>query len=554
MRKEGRGSLYTMATGTGPGLTEPADHSPHELGEDDLRVVLRVLHPVAEKYKFLGVEMNVKMNEIKKIQRQFSDPDECLLEVLSVRLKQIPSLTWRDIDTALRSGPVGEPQLADRIRRQYGHLYGLHPCIQESPLGKNQTTIMSQMTINKKKEESARTSIQEQHFVEKVSESKRYRKPSEKVQMDISEVVVKKTWQNPSYTKRHSKAEKKYERETQYEGKTQRKRRVTNNKSESETSIPSSEQHISKANSSDSTEESYSSGKEDSAEKVSEMERKQKLSAKPREDLNLHSHREILVTKVKEKSGNFPTFLSEDKSIVYESRSTHEGREKQMKKTLEQSDSINESKYETIVEEKNSDMSDIEEQQDDTPIRKTGRRTRVHSDNPSASSPTTHRGTQSDSKYKRRETTKHQTHIKRVKHQKSSSSSETDDDSSSQECDLLRNLSESENKALIKAFKCCFGKLCLAIKDPEKAAAELQARHLLSCSMVETLLTSPESQQMKAIALVRALKKRIKLHPVRVFTIIEVFLQNEILKEAGRELWNEAGIQISPFQTKFTLS
>ena len=83
----------------------PADQSPDELGEDDLKVVFKALHSVAGKYMFLGVEMNVKMNEIEKIQRQcFSNPDECLLKVLSVRLKQIPSLTWRDIETALRSG------------------------------------------------------------------------------------------------------------------------------------------------------------------------------------------------------------------------------------------------------------------------------------------------------------------------------------------------------------------------------------------------------------------------------------------------------------------
>ena len=168
---------------------------------------------------------------------------------------------------------------------------------------------------------------------------------------------------------------------------------------------------------------------------------------------------------------------------------------------------------------------------------------------PSASSPTSQGETQSDSKCRRRET-KHQTHIKRVKHQKGSSSSETDDDSSSQECDLLKNLSESENKALIRAFKCCFGKLCLAIMDPEKAAAELQARHLLSCSTVESLLTSPESQQVKAITLVRALKKRIKSRPVKLFTIIEVFLHNDILKEAGRDLWSETGIRLPNFPDK----
>ena len=117
-----------MATGTGPCRSTPAD----ELGEDDLRVVFKALHAVAKKYMFLGVEMKVKMSEIEKIQSQCSDPDECLLKVFSIRLRKIPSLTWRDIDTALRSDTVGEPQLADRIRRQYGHLYSPGPSFETS--------------------------------------------------------------------------------------------------------------------------------------------------------------------------------------------------------------------------------------------------------------------------------------------------------------------------------------------------------------------------------------------------------------------------------------
>ena len=59
------------------------------------------------------------------------------------------------------------------------------------------------------------------------------------------------------------------------------------------------------------------------------------------------------------------------------------------------------------------------------------------------------------------------------------------------------NLTESENKALIRVSN--------AIKDPDKAAAELQARRLLSCSTVESLLTSPKSQQEKAIIVFLAL-------------------------------------------------
>ena len=197
-----------------------------------------------------------------------------------------------------------------------------------------------------------------------------------------------------------------------------------------------------------------------------------------------------------------------------------------------------------LVEQPNADISDVEAEQHDTVRRK-----RVHSGSPPDSPPTSH---ESNSKSKRREAI-HQKHLKRVKHsrkmkQESSSSSENDDACSSPESDMLRNLTESENKGLIKAFKRCFGKLCLAIKDPDKAAAELQAKGLLSCSMMESLLTSPESQQVKAIALVRGLKKRIKSRPVRVFAIIDVFLCNEILKEAGRELWNETGTEPPTFQ------
>ena len=392
-------------------------------------------------------------------------------------MKQIPSLTWRDIDTALKSDTVGEPQLADRIRRQYGHLYGLHLSL-ESPLGKKQRTKVSEMTRSKKKEVSSRISIQEHDFVEEVSESERYRKPSEEGQMDT--MVVKKTWQKAkksTYTKIHSARDKNIHMfsETECGQRANQKRRLKH--------------------------------KHQQTPRLVKLE--QYYAASGKESPSIHSETEINLDKSPE----------------------------------------------TIVEEQNSDMSDMEEQQHDTPIRKTGRKMRVHSDNPPASSPASQGGTQSDSKCRRRET-KHQTHIKRVKHQKGSSSSETDDDSSSQECDLLRNLSESENKALIKAFKCCFGKLCLAIKDPEKAAAELQARHLLSCSTVESLLTSPESQQVKAITLVRALKKRIKSYPIKLFTIIEVFLHNDILKEAGRELWSETGtVYDFPLsQTKFYCS
>ena len=796
---------------TARGVHHSHHQSTDELGEDDLNVVLEALHPAAAKYLFLGVAMNVKMNEIEKIESQCSDPNKCLLKVLSVRLKQIPSLTWRDIDTALRSGSVQEVRLANSIREQYEHLY---PSSQEIVQGNNSDSTEESYSLEQEKDSAEEVSETERYQKpseqpredeypyshretpmrktkrkrgksarkytqkeanEEVNEPDRYRKPSEKLKMDVNEVVVKMTQQKSPYTKRHSKPGKKcIEKELKHEGETQRKKKATKYdkesqvvcgsqhrhkvkhseqraqkevqiESESESSASSSEQEIVQADNSDSREESNSSEQEeDSAEEVSETERYQKPSEQPRDD---ESHRETPVIRAKGKSGMSSTLLSKKKSKVYESG----GKEKQKTKAVDQSVSDVESKniivgeacgteksvkskmttatcyvseigrkksrkqapkemqrensatsgeeepssssaysktreerkastrkkvldnpeqvlkkqYEVVIakhkqpttvqtesdsensascseeeqshtpepkrkiipavkysnentetmisvqtpgetgrqaetefyqkadrkrklshkhqltpkhvklehysptsgeespsnhsgtemsidkspktsaEQPNAENSDMEEEQHDTVRRK-----RVHSDSPPGSPPISQGKTRSDSKSKRkRRDPKRQGHHKRVKRRKkmkqeSSSSSETDDDFSS---NMLRNVTESENKGLIKAFRRCFGKLCLAIEDPEKAAAELQARRLLSRSTMENFLTSPESQIEKAINLLHALKKRIESRPVRVFTIIEVFLCNEVLKEAGRELWNETGTQTSHF-------
>ena len=361
-----------MATGTGPCRSAPANQShqsPDELGEDDLNVVLEALHPVAAKYMFLGVAMKVKMNEIKKIQKRCSDHDECLLEVLSVRLKQIPPLTWRDIDTALRSDTVGEPQLADRIRRQYGHLYTPDPSF-EASLDQEQGRKMSSMTKSKKKTKKEKPSRKytKQDSDEEVSESERYRKPSKKLQMDVNEAVVKKIKQKAKkcpYIKRHPKPEKQYiEKESKHRGETQRKKKATKYdkesqvvcgsqhrhkvkhseqraqkevqiESESESFASScSEQEIVRVDNSDSTEESYSlEQEEDSAEEVSETERYQKPSERPKVDEYPHSHRETHVRMTKGKIGR----CSDLEKSKFESQSKPEAKAKQKKKEVDQS-------------------------------------------------------------------------------------------------------------------------------------------------------------------------------------------------------------------------
>ena len=130
--------------------------------------------------------------------------------------------------------------------------------------------------------------------------------------------------------------------------------------------------------------------------------------------------------------------------------------------------------------------------------------------------------------------------VVKKKEKRESSSSVTDD--SSPESEMLRNLTQSEIKNLVKVFKCFFGRLCCAIKYPVETAAQLQAKRLISCSTMENIITSPESQQVKAITLVRALDRKIKPRPDKIFTVTKVFLENKSLQNVGRQLWTETGI------------
>ena len=202
--------------------------------------------------------------------------------------------------------------------------------------------------------------------------------------------------------------------------------------------------------------------------------------------------------------------------------------------------------------EESTERSDSEsEEPDPRGERRRKKRIRETSDTPLASDPSSYPISENETRRKydnsewQRRKSKHARYHRRGKERRrergrqesSSSSSETDD--SSPECD--RNLSESESRKLKRLFKCAFGRLCRAITNPDEVAVELQAKRLLSCSTTERILTSPESKQGKAIILVRALARRIKPRPDRVFTAIEVFLSSEGLQDIGAEMKIKAG-------------
>ena len=206
-------------------------------------------------------------------------------------------------------------------------------------------------------------------------------------------------------------------------------------------------------------------------------------------------------------------------------------------------------------ERSDSESSSREQEEPDTPEERRRKRIRETGDTPLASDPSSYptSGNETRRKYDNSEwqrmISKHaryhrrgrERHRERVRQEGSSSSSDSAD--SSPECDRI--LSESERRKPKKLFKCAFGRLCRDITNPDDVAVELQAKRLLSRSTTESILSSPDSRQAKAIFLVRALARRIKPRPDRVFTAIEVFCSSEGLKDIGKEMKIKAGK--SPF-------
>ena len=113
---------------------------------------------------------------------------------------------------------------------------------------------------------------------------------------------------------------------------------------------------------------------------------------------------------------------------------------------------------------------------------------------------------------------------------------------SSPECDMTKNQYDGEMKELVNIFKRFFGQLCCAVFDPKDFAAKLQKKGLISRAMMREMMLSPESQQVKIIALIDKLDKKTRSRPDRLFMIIEVMLENETLQSIAREILRQASM------------
>ena len=258
-----------MATGAGP---EQVDEGSHELGVKDLNVVFDALVPVADKYEFFGIQIGVEMDEVEKIQMQYTDPNRCLLRILRIRLKQIPALTWNDIDRALRSRSVGEGRLANAIRKDlHSHDSSLGTALDQEPPRK----------ASEKVERKPKSTKKVKHVVE--GRTQKVRNEQERDSDEVSESETrsekpKRTQHKVKIIKKRSEPEKEYKRDMKQESAhetsqvckeltEQTEQKEVPEMSESESSASSSEEIV-KANKSETHAEDSSEQEQNSDEEV----------------------------------------------------------------------------------------------------------------------------------------------------------------------------------------------------------------------------------------------------------------------------------------------
>ena len=89
-------------------------------GLKDLPFLQRELHQVSHKWYFLGVQLEISVGTLKRIELENRQITKCLLEMLTVWLQRTnPSPTWNALIEALESSPVDERPLAQQLRDKF---------------------------------------------------------------------------------------------------------------------------------------------------------------------------------------------------------------------------------------------------------------------------------------------------------------------------------------------------------------------------------------------------------------------------------------------------
>ena len=81
-------------------------------------LVAQELTAVSEKWQDIGEELGVEQSSLEDIRTEYSDPGDCLREMLSEQFESCAT-TWKHIVAVLRTPRIGESHLADRLEVKY---------------------------------------------------------------------------------------------------------------------------------------------------------------------------------------------------------------------------------------------------------------------------------------------------------------------------------------------------------------------------------------------------------------------------------------------------
>ena len=90
------------------------------VGLKDLKFLQNELCSVSHNWFFLGVQLDVPMETLQRIEMEHKQMDRLLLEMLTVWLKQTnPLPTWNILTEALESPSIGEKLLAQHLKDKH---------------------------------------------------------------------------------------------------------------------------------------------------------------------------------------------------------------------------------------------------------------------------------------------------------------------------------------------------------------------------------------------------------------------------------------------------
>ena len=83
-----------------------------------LSLVAKELTAVSEKWQDIGKELGVDQSSLEDILTEYSDPGDCLRQMLSERFRSC-AISWKDIIAVLRTPHIGESHLAVHLDVKY---------------------------------------------------------------------------------------------------------------------------------------------------------------------------------------------------------------------------------------------------------------------------------------------------------------------------------------------------------------------------------------------------------------------------------------------------